>query len=207
MGISQIRGATSYTGDLLAGLVAMAAAVTTVRSCTPPRPGCAAHRIPQGWANIRAAKATYEHFLRMTSRTRRLAVTGGLITDRQDAAEVRAFTTQPVLLAEHRRIARSLEREALASTSTRPHPDPRPRYLRCRHRTRLHVLGLLIYTGSLPSHWPAPPRWPCALPPARLHHRVHRQPALRDQPLLRPVPGLSARHPPLPHDASHHTHS
>jgi len=35
MGISQIRGATSYAGDLLAGLVSMAAAVTTVAILHP----------------------------------------------------------------------------------------------------------------------------------------------------------------------------
>ena len=152
MGISQIRGATSYTGDLLAGLVAMAAAVTTVAILHPAlAPVVLLTAFPQGWANIRAAKATYEHFLRMTSRTRRLAVTGGLITDRQDAAEVRAFTTQPVLLAEHRRIARSLEREALALNIHTARIRILGRGISGVATALAYtVLGLLIYTGSLP---------------------------------------------------------
>ena len=152
MGISQIRSATSYTGDLLAGLIAMAAAVTTVAILHPLlAPVVLLIALPQGWANIRAAKATYEHYLRMTSRNRRLAITGGLITDRHDAAEVRAFTTQPVLLAEHRRIAQSLEREALSL-------NIRTARIRILGRgisgvatgLAYTVLGLLIYTGSLP---------------------------------------------------------
>lgn len=151
-GISQIRFATSYTGDLLAGLISMAAAVTTVAILHPLlAPVVLLTALPQGWANIRAAKANYEHYLRMTSRNRRLAITGGLITDRRDAAEVRAFTTQPVLLAEHRRIARSLEREALSL-------NIRTARIRILGRgisgvatgLAYAVLGLLIYTGSLP---------------------------------------------------------
>jgi len=114
--VAQLRSATAYVGDLLASLVSMAAAVTTVAVLHPLlAPVVLLAALPRGWANIRAAKITYEHFLRMTSRMRRLAVTGGMITDRSDAAEVRAFTTQAVLLCEHRRIAASLTGEALAT--------------------------------------------------------------------------------------------
>jgi ATP-binding cassette, subfamily B, bacterial len=113
--LNHLRQATVVVGDLLASLVSMGAAVVTATLLHPALgPLVLATAVPQGWANITAAKISYEHFLRMWSRTRRLSVTGGLITDRADAAEVRAFTTQPVLLAEHRRIATGLAREATA---------------------------------------------------------------------------------------------
>ena len=55
----------------------------------------------------------FASFVRTFSGRRRLSVTSDLITGRDQAAEVRAFTTQPVLLAEHRRIADELTADAV----------------------------------------------------------------------------------------------
>jgi ATP-binding cassette, subfamily B, bacterial len=150
--LQQLRQATTTVGDLLASLVSMGAAVITATLLHPALgPLVLATAVPQGWANITAAKIAYEHFLRMVSRSRRLSVTGELITDRADAAEVRAFTTQPVLLAEHRRIAAALAREAIRA-------ERRKTRVRLAGRTlggvgtgaAYLVLGALIYTGALP---------------------------------------------------------
>ncbi|WP_245645203.1 ABC transporter ATP-binding protein [Pseudonocardia acaciae] len=150
--LHQLRQAATIVGDLLASLVSMGAAVVTAALLHPALgPLVLATAVPQGWANITAAKIAYEHFLRMMSRARRLSITGGLITDRTDAAEVRAFTTQPVLLAEHRRIATALAREAMRA-------EHRKTWVRLVGRTlggvgtgaAYVVLGVLIYIGALP---------------------------------------------------------
>jgi ATP-binding cassette subfamily B protein len=113
-GLMRLRDAGTVVGDLIASLVSVAAAVATAAVLHPAlAPVVVLTAIPQAWASIRAAKLSYEYFLNMNTRRLRLNVTGGLITSRVDAAEVRAFTTQATLLAEHRRIAESLTREAI----------------------------------------------------------------------------------------------
>ena len=151
VGLAHVRQSTSAVGSLLGSAVSMVAAVVTAGLLNPLlAPVVLLTVLPQGWASVRAARISYDSFLRMSTRSRKLAITAGLITSRRDAAEVRAFRAQEIVLGEHRRIAAALMDEAI----------------RVQHRTagvRLVgrtlagigtaagyvVLGLLIYSGSL----------------------------------------------------------
>ncbi|MBB6376770.1 ATP-binding cassette subfamily B protein [Pseudonocardia eucalypti] len=151
-GVQRLRMATNTAGDLIAALVSMAAALITATLLHPVLgPLLLLTALPRGWANLRVAQLNYEWFVRMISRSRRLAVTGRLVTDRDDASEVRACTAQPMLLAEHRRIADSLAEEAVAM-------EHRYARIQLAGRTLSGVgtgiaylsLGALIYLGALP---------------------------------------------------------
>ena len=113
-GPSRIRAAVIDTGDLLAAIVSATAAVVTAGVLHPLlAPAVLLAAIPQGWASVRSARLMFASVVRTNSRVRRQSVTGSLIMRRDPAAEVRAFTTQDVLLSEHRRIADGLTAEAV----------------------------------------------------------------------------------------------
>src|SRR6185437_1940661 len=106
---------------------------------------------PNGWASMRAAMLSYESFVRMISRTRRMNIVGDLMTNRREAAEVRAFTTQDTLLAEHRRIGTQLTAQAVSV-------EHRKTVIRLIGRAlagigtagAYAVLGVLLYAGVMP---------------------------------------------------------
>ena len=149
--LNQIRASATTIGDLTAGLVTVAAAVVTAGLLHPALilvvllPA-----ISQAWATTRAARLSYQWFLEMTSRTRRLSVVGSMLTSRQDAAEVRAFTAARLLVAEHRHLNASLTRDALTV-------EWRTMRIRLAGRALSGIgtglayalLGALIYTGAL----------------------------------------------------------
>ena len=150
--LSQIRNAATTIGDLGAGLVTVAAAVVTAGLLHPALiPVVVLPALPQAWATARAARLSYEWFLAMTSRSRRLSVVGSMLTNRMDAAEVRAFTAADLLVAEHRHLNASLTRDALTV-------ELRTTRIRLTGRALSGVgtglaytlLGTLIYTGALP---------------------------------------------------------
>ncbi|MDQ2706723.1 MAG: ABC transporter ATP-binding protein/permease [Actinomycetota bacterium] len=150
--LSHLRSAASSIGDLLAALVALAAAVVTAGLLHPLlAPVVFLPAIPRAWSSIRTARQSYLWFLAMTSRARRLGVVGGMLTSRVDAAEIRAFTAGPLLLAEHRHLNASLTADAIAV-------ERRNATIRLLGRTVAGIgtglaylqLGALIYTGSLP---------------------------------------------------------
>src|SRR5919107_1251944 len=64
--------------------------------------------LPQGWAGVRGAQLRMAANVRISATLRRRFVTGDLMSDRQNAAELRAFTARDVVLGEHRRIAADL---------------------------------------------------------------------------------------------------
>src|SRR5918998_590465 len=102
-GIMSVRRGVGDVGNLLSSAISLAAAIVTAGLLNPVlAPVVLLAAVPNGWANVRAALMSYESFVRMVSRMRRLGVTGGIITSRRQAAEVRAFTTQDTLLVEHR---------------------------------------------------------------------------------------------------------
>ncbi|HZA17767.1 MAG TPA: ABC transporter ATP-binding protein [Pseudonocardiaceae bacterium] len=151
-GIMSVRRGVGDVGNLLSSAISLAAAIVTAGLLNPVlAPVVLLAAVPNGWANVRAALMSYESFVRMVSRMRRLGVTGGIITSRRQAAEVRAFTTQDTLLGEHRRIGSQLAAEAVAV-------EHRKTAIRLVGRglagvgTALAygVLGVLLYTGALP---------------------------------------------------------
>jgi ATP-binding cassette subfamily B protein len=149
--INRIRIATRVTGDLLASLVSMTAAVVTAGVLHPLlAPVVLLAAAPQGWASMRGARASMASWVKMLSQYRRLGVAGDLITDRDNAAEVRAFTTEPALLGEYRRISEDLAVESVALGHRRTAIQLVGRTLAGIGTAVGYVLlGVLIYTGAL----------------------------------------------------------
>lgn len=113
-GTHSIRMSTEGVADLLSSIVSMVAAMATVSVFSPwLLPAMVLAAAVDGWAAMRAAKLNYESFLQMITRDRQSFVISDLITDRDAALEVRAFTTQPVLLAEYQRVAKILATESI----------------------------------------------------------------------------------------------
>lgn len=111
-GVRAIRRSIQVVADLVSSLVSLAAAMVTVGVLSPwLLPALILAAGADAWAAMRAAKLGYESFLKMITRMRQSWVVSDLITDRKAALEVRAFTTQEVLLREHRRIADRLTAE------------------------------------------------------------------------------------------------
>ena len=150
--INRIRIATQTTGDLIASLVSMIAAVVAAGLLHPLlAPLVLLAAVPQGWASIREARMVLQSWVRMLSNYRRLDVASNLVTDRDSAGELRAFTTQGVLLAEHRRIATRLMAEDVALGRHRTLVQLAGRALTGVGNALAYVvLGLLIYSGVLP---------------------------------------------------------
>ncbi len=195
-GPGRIREAVSDTGDLIASVVSLVAAVVAAGALHPVlAPVVLLAALPQGWASVRAARLMFASVLRMNSAHRRRGVTSNLITDRDAAAEVRAFTTQGVLLGEHRRIADEITADAMRLSRDRTdRPAARPHARRDRHRPRLPGAG------------PAALRRRAAARAGRGGRRRHAhgrpgglagglsdEPPLRGQPLRRPLPHLPHR--------------
>jgi ATP-binding cassette subfamily B protein len=106
---------------------------------------------PQAWAQVKGAKLAFDSWLRTSSRARRLDVVSELISRRENAAEVRAFTTQEVLLAEHRRIADDLLIEAINVAHRQNRATTTGRAISGIGTALGYVvLGLLLYTGGMP---------------------------------------------------------
>ncbi|KAA8882028.1 ABC transporter ATP-binding protein [Nocardia colli] len=107
--------------------------------------------VPDLWASARSAKLAYQSYVRMVTRNLRTAIASDLLSDRETAAELRACTAGPALLAEYRRISAQLTQDA-----------SRVEFARARVRlagrmvagigtgVAYGVLGLLLYLGSLP---------------------------------------------------------
>jgi ATP-binding cassette, subfamily B, bacterial len=113
-GTRAIRSSIQSVADLLSSMVSMVAAMVTVAVFSGwLLPALLVAAAVDAWAAMRAAKLNYESFLHMITRDRQAWVIGDLVTEREAALEVRAFTTQPVLLAEYRRVARILAAEAV----------------------------------------------------------------------------------------------
>ena len=148
----RIQSAVRETSSLTALTVSMCAAVTTAGILHPLlAPTVLLAAAPQAWAQVRNAKLTFNSWLRTSSQARRLAVVSELIARRENAAEVRAFTTQEVLLSEHRRIARELLAEAIAVGRQQNTATTVGRTISGVGTAAGYVvLGLLLYTGAMP---------------------------------------------------------
>ena len=151
-GIMSVRQGVTDAGNLLSSMISLIAAIGTAGLLNPVlAPVVLLAALPNGWASVRAAMLSYESFVRMVSRMRRLGITSDMITSRHQAAEVRAFTTQHTLLSEHRRIGSQLTAE---SVRVEHHKTA----IRLVGRTlagvgtalAYGVLGVLLYTGAMP---------------------------------------------------------
>jgi ATP-binding cassette, subfamily B, bacterial len=148
----RVQSAVRETSSLTSLTVSMCAAVTTAAILHPLlAPTVLLAAAPQAWAQVRNAKLRFDSMLRTSSQARRLAVVSELIARRENAAEVRAFTTQAVLLAEHRRIACELLDEAVRVGRRQNHATTLGRTISgVGTAVGYVVLGLLLYAGALP---------------------------------------------------------
>jgi ATP-binding cassette subfamily B protein len=151
-GPSRIRSCTQDTGDLIASVVSVSAAVVSAGVLHPLlAPVVLLAALPRGWATVRSARLMFASFVRMTSARRRSSVTSMLITRRDPAAEVRAFTTQPVLLGEHRRISDLITAEAVRLERDRTVVQLIGRTVSGIGTGLAYgVLALLLYSGGMP---------------------------------------------------------
>jgi ATP-binding cassette subfamily B protein len=151
-GFSSVTQGVADAGNLLSSAVSLGAAIITaglLNSVLAPVVLLAA--APNGWASMRAAMLSYESFVRMVSRSRRMGIVGDLMTERRTAAEVRAFTTQDTLLAEHRRIGDQLTAEAVAVAHRKTAVRLVGRALAGIATALAYtVLGMLLYVGIMP---------------------------------------------------------
>jgi ATP-binding cassette subfamily B protein len=152
-GISdRLRFAVGRTSDLAALAVSMCAAVVTAGILHPLlAPTVLLAAAPQAWAEVKGAQVAFDSWLRTTSRARRLRVASELIAKRENVAEVRAFTTQKVLLGEHRRIGTGLMTEAIKVARLQNRATTVGRALSgIGAAIGYVVLGLLLYAGAMP---------------------------------------------------------
>ncbi|WP_181779541.1 ATP-binding cassette domain-containing protein, partial [Pseudonocardia pini] len=102
--IIRVRIGVDMLGSLLSSLVTLVAAVVAAGLLHPLlAPLVLLTGVPQAWASVRTRQAAMASMVELNSASRRRSVTGDLISGRDAAAEVRAFTTQDALLHEHRR--------------------------------------------------------------------------------------------------------
>ncbi len=114
MGVRSIESSISAIANVGGSLVYLAASVISAGVLHPIlAPVVVLAVVPNLWASARAAKLAYASYLATISRSRRLSVASELLTDRETAAEMRAATAGPALLAEYRRISDALTREAV----------------------------------------------------------------------------------------------
>ncbi len=151
-GPPRVRRCVEDTGDLIAGLVSVSAAVVSAGVLHPVlAPVVLIAALPQGWASVRSARLMFASVVRMTSARRRISVTSLLITQRDPAPEVRAFTTQQTLLGEHRRISDLITAEAARLERDRTIVQLVGRTVSGIGTGAAYgVLALLLYAGGLP---------------------------------------------------------
>jgi len=150
-GLSRVEYSVHETGRLLSECVETAAALLAATLLHPLLlPVVVLGALPRAWSSVRSARLMFEHYIQANSRQRRKGITSYLITSRYNAAEVRAFGVQDILMREHVRISRELTDERVRLG---------------RRRTAIWVLGegwsglgnalaylvlgALLYTGEL----------------------------------------------------------
>ncbi|MFI9380016.1 ABC transporter ATP-binding protein [Kutzneria sp. NPDC052558] len=111
-GMSSIEGCVEAIGNVSGSVIQLGAAVFTAAVLHPLlAPLVVLAVVPDMWASARAAKLSYQSYIRLVSRMLRMQIASELLTDRSTAAELRACTAGPALLGEYRRISAQLTDE------------------------------------------------------------------------------------------------
>jgi len=147
-----LRYGASLVGDLAAALVSVGAAVLTAGLLHPVlAPLLLLAALPQGWAGVRGAQLRMAANVRINASLLRRWVTGDLLSERRNAAELRAFTTREVVLSEHRRIAADLTDDEVRVGLEQNRVTTVGRALSGVGSAIGYCgLGLLLYVGALP---------------------------------------------------------
>ncbi|CAM4395830.1 ABC transporter ATP-binding protein [Nocardia ninae] len=155
-GLQRGMGSIAHCVDAITGvagsLIHVCAAVGTAAVLHPLlAPLVLLAVIPDMWASARAAKLSYQSYIRIMTSHLRTAIASDLLSDRDTAAELRACTAGPALLAEYRRISQQITEETSRVELARAR-------VRLVGRTIAGIgtgiafgaLGLLLYLGELP---------------------------------------------------------
>ena len=111
-GMSSIEGSVEAIGNVSASVIQLGAAVFTAAVLHPLlAPLVLLAVVPDMWASARAARLSYQTYVRMVSRMLRMQIASELLTQRSTAAELRACTAASALLGEYRRISGQLTEE------------------------------------------------------------------------------------------------
>jgi ATP-binding cassette subfamily B protein len=150
-GLNGVRQAARLVGDLLAAVVSVTASVVAAGLLHPVlAPLVLVAALPEGWATMRRTRLRWAAFVSRVSKEHRLDITGELLYERDSAAEVRAYTTQRALLAEHRAVAADLARDALREGQRYNLLSTAGRALGAVGTGLGYLaLGALLYTGGL----------------------------------------------------------
>ena len=159
-----LRFGASLVGDLAAAVVSVGAAVVTAGLLHPVlAPLVLLAALPQGWAGVRGAQLRMAANVRINATLMRRFVTGDLLSERQNAAELRAFTTRDVVLGEHRRIAADLAEDEVRVGLQQNRVTTVGRALSgIGSAVGYCGLGLLLYEARSRWRWPGPQSWRCA---------------------------------------------
>ncbi|MBB4917194.1 ABC transporter ATP-binding protein [Streptosporangium saharense] len=151
-GIRSIEASLRYGGTLLSSGVAVLAALVAVGSLDPWLvPVTLLVAVPAAWASAKAARIGYASFLRMVATQRLQAITGRLLTDRETAAELRAFTLREAMLGDYRLASAALGAEAVRTETRTTGVALAGRALAGVGAGAAYLaLGLLLYTGRMP---------------------------------------------------------
>ncbi|WP_037075949.1 ABC transporter ATP-binding protein [Pseudonocardia spinosispora] len=151
-GLYMIQNGSRLAGTLLTAIVSVLAAVVAAGVLHPAlAPLVALSALPQAWASLRQAQEGVASFVRRSSHVRRQDVTSHLMSRRDSAAEIRAFTVEQRLTGEHRRITEHLTLEAIRVRNRQNVLATAGQGLAgigtaCGYA----ALGLMIYRGWLP---------------------------------------------------------
>jgi ATP-binding cassette, subfamily B, bacterial len=151
-GINSLRSSVEDVADLISSLVSLIAALATVAVFSLLLlPALMVAAGANAWAAMRAAKLSYVSFLKMVTRNRQSWVITDLITERESALEIRAFTTQPALLSEYHRVSRILTQQSIQVARQKTGIQLVGRAVAGVGTGLAYVvLGWLLYTGAMP---------------------------------------------------------
>lgn len=147
-----LKWGAPVVGDLAAAVVSVGAAVVTAGLLHPVlAPLVVLAAVPQAWAGIRGAQLQMDANVRMNASIRRRFVTADLLSERDNAAELRAFTARQIVLREHRRIAAELADDEVAVGLRQNRVTTAGRALSGVGSAAGYCgLGLLLYSSALP---------------------------------------------------------
>lgn len=151
-GVRSIESSVKGIADLAGAAIQLAAAVSATALSHPLlAPLVLVTVLPEAWAATRAARLAHQSFLDMVAQRRSQSIASELILDRKTAAEVRACTAGPALLAEYLRISAHLTAENQRLELARSKVRLVGRAARgVGTGAGFCVLGLMLSEGTLP---------------------------------------------------------
>ncbi|GAA3241455.1 ABC transporter ATP-binding protein [Actinocorallia longicatena] len=151
-GIMSASSVVLYTVDVLTGLVGLVAAAGALGVLHPILlPLLILTAVPEAWAAMRAARMRYNVQLELSASRRRRWILAELMTNRNQAAEVRSFTVRDMLLGQYGRLARNERDVELDVTRRMTYARAAGEALQGVATALVYLaLGVLLWRGVMP---------------------------------------------------------